>query len=60
VVRAGSTRYFYALKVAFRATPITTGKERRKSMDIITWIVTLAGAAFLTVCFMQIMEVLER
>jgi hypothetical protein len=29
-------------------------------MDTITWIVTLAGAAFLTVSFMQIVEVLER
>lgn len=29
-------------------------------MDIITWVVTLAGAACLTVSFMQIVEVLER
>ncbi len=29
-------------------------------MDIITWTVTFAGAAFLTVGFMQILEVLER
>lgn len=29
-------------------------------MDVITWVVTLAGAAFLTVAFMQILEVLER
>ena len=29
-------------------------------MDIITWIVTFAGAAFLSICFMQVVEVLER
>ena len=29
-------------------------------MDTITWIATLARAPFLTVSFMQIMEVLER